>query len=1007
MKIKNLLLLFLLVTLSNSITAQEQDLSPWTDNPYGNEWIDYSKKYVRVGITKDGMYKIPLATLRAKLGNDLNGDNVQAWFRGKQIALLIQDENVIFYGRKNDGVSDGLMFRPGPEARLDYTTSFFSEEGAHFFTKALGGDEVKRVTSINAQPSDGVPTETFHTENFIKTNSQFNSSGAFVDRRWPRDFAQLTDLSVSALNNSFFQSHNAFIKITETNVPLDESIQLPGFATGSGILPKLEYMVCGDGQGNREIELYSAAASENLNDLASRLSTFGINGFSYNRNTVSLIPGVNVSNTGEVKIRFRSTSSSVTLPSNSRNRYGYAYIKINYPQSLSFLGLQSKNFLFEQGVNGRRNIQIANVPSNIEAFDITVSDNPVLLNGSISGSTLNLGVDRITDRPYKLSLGILQIPDANVFDVKFDLLYSSYTGNAIDNVRPAPSNYDYLIVTHTSTVDKVVQSGAIEYGKYRAGSEGGAYNTLVISTRTIYDQFNYGEPSPIAIKRFANFMISNGIRSRHNILLVGHGVGHPSNIFKELPSDVPTFGNPGSDVLLVSGLSSDPNSNPDIPSIPIGRIPAYTDNQVMAYLNKVIEYERQTREESPSNLMWRRKLVNLIGIKKSDEITSFNNYVNDATNQIKETDYPWQVYDVSNASLVPPSGEFTRTDAPIDTYINSGIGMLGYYGHGNHEGTLYNIGTPKTRYNNSTIYPFVYITGCGVGDIYSSHSTQYPASDWLLVPNKGAIALLANTYLAYTNVAADYMEELYAQILGKSDSQRTSLGLIQKYMARFVILGTSNGRIAAATANEIANVHQTAIIGDPALRILLMSDAALPVVYKNFRGALDENDAVRLTWETSSEINNDYFVVERSKDGKEFLQLGTVKSKAITDEEAGHKYHFIDGTPVQGLNYYRLKQWDSLSEDGKARFSYSNIISVDFKKSSPLVIRPNPTTREITIISDKLSPNIEWQLFDNAGRLLLKGNKKVVELDRLSSGSYLLMIDFGNGVKETKQVIKL
>ena len=45
------------------------------------------------------------------------------------------------------------------------------------------------------------------------------------------------------------------------------------------------------------------------------------------------------------------------------------------------------------------------------------------------------------------------------------------------------------------------------YAAYRASPAGGRYDTLVVDTDLLYNQFNYGEFSPLAIRRFANYRI--------------------------------------------------------------------------------------------------------------------------------------------------------------------------------------------------------------------------------------------------------------------------------------------------------------------------------------------------------------------------------------------------------------------------------------------------------------------------------------------------------------------
>ncbi|MCK6650293.1 MAG: DUF2341 domain-containing protein, partial [Bacteroidia bacterium] len=77
---------------------------------------------------------------------------------------------------------------------------------------------------------------------------------------------------------------------------------------------------------------------------------------------------------------------------------------------------------------------------------------------------------------------------------------------------------------------------------------------------------------------------------------------------------------------------------------------------------------------------------------------------------------------------------------------------------------------------------------------------------------------------------------------------------------------------------------------------------------------------VKLRWETSSEHNNDYFTIERSADGTNFSDIGTVNGAG--NSSVHQNYQFIDHDPYEAITYYRLKQTDF---DGA--FSRSHIVA--------------------------------------------------------------------------------
>lgn len=94
---------------------------------------------------------------------------------------------------------------------------------------------------------------------------------------------------------------------------------------------------------------------------------------------------------------------------------------------------------------------------------------------------------------------------------------------------------------------------------------------------------------------------------------------------------------------------------------------------------------------------------------------------------------------------------------------------------------------------------------------------------------------------------------------------------------------------------------------------------------------------VDLTWVTASEINNDYFTIERTIDGLNYEALGTVQGNGNSNGIIN--YASEDNIPYDGISYYRIKQTDF---DGK--YTYSDLKMVNFGKDVDLTfnIYPNP-----------------------------------------------------------------
>ncbi|MEQ9441603.1 MAG: T9SS type A sorting domain-containing protein [Cyclobacteriaceae bacterium] len=115
------------------------------------------------------------------------------------------------------------------------------------------------------------------------------------------------------------------------------------------------------------------------------------------------------------------------------------------------------------------------------------------------------------------------------------------------------------------------------------------------------------------------------------------------------------------------------------------------------------------------------------------------------------------------------------------------------------------------------------------------------------------------------------------------------------------------------------------------------SNNPLPVELVAFNVQAEANQ-VLLTWETASEINNDFFEIQRSQNAKDWEAIGTVAGAGNSTRSL--EYQYKDKYPIIGESYYRLRQVDY---DGK--FDYSKIRSITVEAFTQL----NTTVLEIRI----------------------------------------------------------
>ena len=154
----------------------------------------------------------------------------------------------------------------------------------------------------------------------------------------------------------------------------------------------------------------------------------------------------------------------------------------------------------------------------------------------------------------------------------------------------------------------------------------------------------------------------------------------------------------------------------------------------------------------------------------------------------------------------------------------------------------------------------------------------------------------------------------------------------------------------------------------------------LPVQLTSLQ-ARQERNGIMIEWKTLSEINNDFFVIERSN-GIDFQTLGTVNGAGTITHAM--LYSFFDDSPDEGLNYYRLKQVDF---DGS--FEYSEIISAVFIETN-LFIYPNPTDGVFYLNKNLVNASIK--LLSVSGRAIDLPQERQFDISSLPNGMYLLKI---------------
>lgn len=221
----------------------------------------------------------------------------------------------------------------------------------------------------------------------------------------------------------------------------------------------------------------------------------------------------------------------------------------------------------------------------------------------------------------------------------------------------------------------------------------------------------------------------------------------------------------------------------------------------------------------------------------------------------------------------------------------------------------------------------------------------------------------------------------------------------------------SNGIIGWGTSSNVAGQFQNPQTGlaqanvgnnmNTSSMLINVQNNNLPVDFMYFN-AKANGCAVDVNWATAMEKNNKMFEVERSADGIKFSKIGEVNGAGNSSIET--KYQYVDRTPANGHNIYRIRQVDF---DGKSTLSATANVKLDCNTES-ISIYPNPTEGLVYVkgLTNKGTINV----YNVVGQLVI--TKKVentvegLNLSNLAAGSYHVQVVANDAVVFTSKIVK-
>ena len=174
---------------------------------------------------------------------------------------------------------------------------------------------------------------------------------------------------------------------------------------------------------------------------------------------------------------------------------------------------------------------------------------------------------------------------------------------------------------------------------------------------------------------------------------------------------------------------------------------------------------------------------------------------------------------------------------------------------------------------------------------------------------------------------------------------------------------------------------------------------ALPVQLVKFY-----NEQNVLKFSTASELNNDYFEIQRSEDGKNYQSIGKVKGNGTTTQPHSYSFEVENKYLFNSVSYYRLKQVDFNGD-----YTYSTVISLDpiinvtdvFVRNNKIIININSIYNEIVHVKviNAIGQNVIDKVYE-----VNPGYNKIDDIELPNNGMYFVVI-INDKVQTIKKVV--
>ncbi len=733
------------------------------------KWILTGETFVKIAVLEDGMYRVTgseLASAGAPI-NDIapstlrlleNGKDVPIWIEGGGTTSFQPEDAMIFAGRRNRGEDELWAYN---DASLQSSTYFSLYSDTTWYWLTWGGNEGLRYSDTDPEQAIENPIQvnsfrdTLHIEEDI-----FYYFGDSDDAGQPEYTRGEGYYGWSLSHQSTESIEKGFILDLENLTNNSDSLVVTAqLSSGSAPLHRVTLHLEADGE---------------IVDCSSCSDELSWSGYTFRMLRIALPQNVIAS-----QENIRAVITSHNEFNSTPNRVLIDWIEVHFTSVLRY---SADPLSFSFPIAGNRSFSVINEPS-VALVAYNELDRTRYLLSQATGSLYSFNEHSTGANQY----WIVE-EDDYIAPARLQLR------QAFDLTIP-PNNIDYILITKP-----FFAPSANEMAEYRRSTNG--YEVLIVDQADIFDQFDYGRPTPLAIQRFVH-VTQEWTYKPQFVTFWGDALRPEDNRARRplLPWEVISFGYSPSDSWF--GMHKN-GLNDWIERPAIGRIPIRNNERGSFFVQKMANYE------SSAVAAWQKKLLLLVGGKNNFE-----------QSRLQAHALSWENHATGIPTGMNSVHFFKTSEAPLDPSFQDslsfafkdGTSWISYFGHSAAD-TWEIVTDAPEDYDNADRLPVVVSIGCNTGNFAGG---RFELTDRLVYGERLVLASMNGAIAHWGSSSPSYIEQPaaltnFVHEVVFQDTIRTLGSAFQEGKRRFVEARSQSG--------SVYNVLlQYGLIGDPATRI--------------------------------------------------------------------------------------------------------------------------------------------------------------------------------------------